>query len=195
MTAYMYANPRCAFVRIPKTASTSIMEAFFDKSTAKADGPLPSKRMWSYTKSFAFVRHPVSRFRSIKAMFAERGLLPRYEAPKEWRDPTTEQILELVDNRDYRLSKVNYLEVMKIHAIPMTHGYFSLDKVERIFRYEKMDEEWDNLAGYLGVEPPNMNALNVSKIPVELTKEEINMIQDFYKEDMKVFRYKRISLI
>lgn len=193
MTAYYFPDSRCAFVRVPKTASTTIMDVFFGKATAKADGPLPSKEFWSYDKSFAFIRHPVERFRSIKAMFLERGMLPRYDAPKEWKEPTTEQILDLVRDKRYKLSKANYQEVLKIHAIPMIHPYFSLNKVDKIFRYEDMEEEWIKLADYLGIQPPPMNMLNVSKIPVVLTDEEIKMVQDFYKEDLKTFNYRKVK--
>lgn len=195
MTAYMYSDPRCAFVRVPKTGSTSIMNAFFGKPTARADCPLPSKEFWNYEKSFAFVRHPLDRFISVMSMFLQRGanIYGEFDVPKGWSTPTTNQILDLVNDNKFKLSKVNYLETLKIHALPQSHDYHSLSTVDRIFKYEGMSTVWDELAIYLNIDAPNMVRLNTSYYAVQLTDAEIDTVQDFYKKDYRAFKYKKMK--
>ena len=188
MVAYLFEDPDVAFVRVPKTGSSSILQAFFrQKPKAKWDGCLPPKDVWNYDRSFAVVRNPIDRMRSCVAMFTARGHAPEYDCPKGWQTPTVEQIIELVAYGGVRPSKTGYLNVLKMHAIPQTHPYFALECVDRLFLFEDVFVDgWAKIADFLGVLEPEQLHINASKNLRSFTLEQERMIKEFYAADFEL---------
>ena len=72
MSILVYSQPRCAFVRVRKTGSTSIIQGLLGGREAAVrlpPGELPED--FDERFSFGFVRHPLDRAMSALAMFSD----------------------------------------------------------------------------------------------------------------------------
>lgn len=184
MPTYYYADRDIAFVRVPKTGSSSIMQAFLPEK------PLPEHRIFSPIpctlqpqKSFAFVRHPIQRLASAIAMFRARSFGAGLDL---------EQIFSILNDDEIGIDKNTSESLLKLHIIPMTHNHFGLEHVERIFYYEIFPQEWMRLANYLNVDPPQIMLLGPSSIGLRpnFTKAEQAKIKQVYHDDFEHFGYK-----
>lgn len=162
------------FVRIPKAASRSVILGFFDRQRAeygKVNSP-----------SFAIVRNPYDRFASCLAMFSPGG---RFAID----DLTASDVLARLRRDDFSGSHKH--EVLREHCLPMMHSYFQLNKVDRIFRFENLAEEWRNIAEFIGASVSPMPHVGPRQVAISLTDADRETVREIYAEDFEAFGYDR----
>ena len=191
MPCYIYPDLGVVFVRVPKTGSTSVRGQFLGKPLPehRIFGPIPEK--YRYLKSFAYVRHPTERFASAIAMFRKhKTMLWSDDAGRFARTICANSVIDLLDDERVRPGKNNYFELLKLHAIPMTHEHFGLELVERIFRFESFKTEWAELAGFMGVPAPTLVHVKSGKREKPtFTEAEEDRIRRFFAADFERFDY------
>lgn len=190
MFVCIYDNPRCVWVRFPKTGSTSVKHGFFS-------GRPPDKRLdhipdgYGNYRTFTVVRNPYSRMASILSMFRNHKSAKTPEEIALREALTVEQIISILKNPDIdpkRVKQSNYFERLKLHALPMTAVPEVLG-VNRVFRFETFPEMWKGLAAYLGVSEPNLLHLKNKYPKIDLTVADRNAVADYYREDFEAFGY------
>lgn len=190
MTVLRFANPECCFVRIPKSASTSLINAFLGgvkNSVERVDGPaLPE---WQNYKSFCFTRHPLRRFESAYKMFS--GYPTKHpQERKAKRNLSVASILELLEDDSVKpAAHGNYFEKLKLHTIPMTHAYFGLASVKKVFRFEALEEDWNSLAAYLDIPVPTATHMRKEENKISLSDVEADLVRAYFKADFEAFDY------
>lgn len=184
MVSYLFGEPlNCAFVRVPKTGSTSVIQGLLKPLHGPGldvrDGPVPSE--WR-VKSFAFVRNPIDRVISCLSMFNDRKHMRKRGSKVE----LTLQDIVRIARSESGCPTINHI---KLHAIPQTSDYFGLDRLDRLFRFEQFEKEWSALADFLSINEPGIIHRNRSKNRVVLKDNDIDLIRDFYREDFEVLGY------
>lgn len=192
MPTYIHTKEKYTFVRIPKTGSTSVKQAFFGKKFKRVFGPIPKE--YAHYKSFTFVRHPFDRIVSIITMFKNLPCSKINKSNHSYRflkNLNTDKILQLLQDDDIGIEKNTPYEELKLHALPMSHAHFSLENVDRIFKFEQFIKNWEELAEYLEVNTPkrvHRKRNSYEKLP--LTEEEKEKIYNYYIKDFMQFEYK-----
>src|SRR5690606_7945871 len=135
------------FIRIPKTASTSIchvLKPVEHRTALEWKETLGSE--WDKKVVFSVVRNPFDRFVSMYYFFAafgkawkEDGVIKKKDI-NEW--VLDNDLTKLVESPDYSFIKpqVEYLKDKEGNLM-----------VNRIIRYENLNSEWDGLLQELGV--------------------------------------------
>lgn len=159
-----YPEKEITFVRIFKSASRSIIKAFFDKEEC-------INGFRTDFTSFACVRNPIERFKSASSMFFE---LLRYKY-------NIDDFLTMLETNDFGDHKL-----LKIHMLPQSDEFYRLTEVDYIFRYENLQQEWSKMSSLIGVEQcPEIPHIGKRINEIELTNEQINRVKQIYQEDIK----------
>lgn len=190
MPCYVHPSKNVVFVRVLKTGSSSVRRQFFGKPLAKDRifGPIP--KQYRHLKSFAYVRHPVDRFASAIVMFKKHKTIDSPRAQKFAQTLCADSLLDLLEDERVQIGKSDYFRLLKLHAIPMTHEHFGLDLVKRIFRFERFETEWVELARYIGVPAPALIHAKSSKHhKPTFTNTEEDRIRRFFAADFERFNY------
>jgi len=148
----LFENPDCVFIRIPKTASTSIVKGIlkdanllrveFDRETFDQE--------LTDLFSFAFVRNPYHRIASALRMFQNYRTKTDSEVQIK-KKLDLDLALDIVEDESLPIDEDHYLSKLRLHHLPMTHPAMMLDKADTIARYEDLDGEVERLAKRLGI--------------------------------------------
>ena len=190
MPSYLYNDPRAVFVRVPKTASTSITRSLWDrKPIAGVFGSIPGA--WLGMKSFAFVRHPVDRVLSVIRMFSVHKTARTPHEILFRQTISIESVCRIVANDAIPPSKANYLDLLKLHALPATHAHFGLDRVDKVYRFEDLSGAWLDLCDWLEVPRRPLQHLKTYENGLTVTPsiEELELIHATYCSDFEAFGY------
>ena len=191
MPALRFTDPDCCFIRVPKTASTSVIRGFFgglENAAEVVHGPMPEA--WAGLPSFCFVRHPVARFVSAFAMF------------KSYRVNTAAERAMRA-----RLSVGTVAELLVDETVvPRPGGSYA----ERAQAARAADVGWlvrpgagrpgvplrtagrstgGELADYLGRPVPALPHFRRSDAPARLTAADQALVREIYREDFARFGY------
>lgn len=191
MPAIIYEKPKCMFIRIPKTGSTSIVQGLFQSSNKfniiKSNLEYP-KEMDSLF-SFAFIRNPYQRIISSLLMFRNYPVKNDFELEIRSR-LTLKSIMEIVENKDITLKGNNFVSKLKVHTIPMTHPFLMLDRAKYIARFENFQEEYKFLADKLNIEVATIPHFRKNKqydYRDFFTIKEKQKFENLYKTDIEKF--------
>lgn len=175
--------PDVCYIRIPKTASTSI-----DNALGKKGIPYKRWQEWNtllpdYGKRFRFasVRHPYTRFQSA---FRSCELSDTYKDVNDMLDQI--EIESLFGGHQY-----SYMFTLQY---PYIFDISEYRRVDFLIRYEEVDEGWRTLAGVTGrsTQYRYLRKSNVSKaLMVELSQTSKDKIYEYYKDDFRLLGYKR----
>lgn len=165
MPVYQYDDLQLMFVRVPKTASSSIMSVL----------PKPTKRhmlpvhVYSDYKSIAVVRNPIERFASALGMFSKR------------QGTTFDDAKRL----SYGIGDLT----ASVHFLPMMHEHFMLTSVRAVYRYEELSDKWGEMLDFMGVPEVELPHVKESYDPVVLTDTQVDWIKLRYASDFVTFVY------
>lgn len=180
------------FVRIPKTASTSVCHALQPIVHKTAQEWIDELGIdeWNNRYTFSVVREPYDRFIS---MYYFLGIFGK----AHWRNGqrVKQDINEwLANNHISSLESHNDYKFIK----PQT-DYLCDDNdnllVDRLVRFENINDEWLDLLDELGedhVKLPHVLRFNLRPDTVTLNKNSLNKIYDHYKRDFDILGYNKI---
>lgn len=159
------------FVRIPKTASSSIIDEL-GKPDLRSERPL--YKINDVKRSFAFVRHPVTRFVSAWGMFNTRlgGL-------------SFEQALR------FSVGKGTEDQKVILHFLPLLSDVFSLHTVHKIYKFEDLPDVWEDVKNYIGYKSSHqLPHITEEYKRLRLTNAQEEKVRKRFKKDIKHFGYK-----
>ncbi|MEM9410046.1 MAG: sulfotransferase family 2 domain-containing protein [Planctomycetota bacterium] len=196
MSAFLLEDPDCVLIHIPKTAGRSIRMGIW-KGQYKGPyfGKLPES-LDSYFK-FAFVRNPFDRICSVWRMFST-GSQNSANYKRNWTpDPELQlsDILEIVEDESiiYDERRKTFKEIIKHHAIPMTHPFNSIQEADFVGKFESLEEDWKSICVKIdkAYEPlPHMNFTESDLAYRESINTENRIrIEKIYREDLETFGY------
>jgi hypothetical protein len=150
-------------------------------------GPIPDQ--WLYLKSFACIRNPFDRFASCLHMFKTYKTKTREELYFQ-KSLTAQKVIDIIENKSIPINRDNYFTKLKLHAIPMSSDYFSLGKVDKIFRFEYFENEWANISNFLKIDktPPLIHERKTDNKSL-LSPSEKALVHDYFKNDFDEFGY------
>mgnify|MGYP000902692988 CR=1 FL=1 len=178
------------FVRIPKTASTSICQALGKmvehKTVLELKQEIPN---WNDIYSFSIIRDPYDRFISMYYFFSVFG-----RAYKE------NEILQKRDINEF-LEDYNF-QTAEIHpdfrfVRPQTTFLLDEDQkigVKKLLRFESLAIEWPQLLETLGYAPkplPHLRKWHLRPEKVELTPLSKRRIYEYYERDFRLLGYNK----
>lgn len=140
-------------VRIPKTGSTSVIRGIFggiDEAKAIAYGSFPEE--WKNFFSFCFVRNPFDRLVSAYIMFKRYRTDSKAEESFR-RHITLGRILDVVEDESISPIGDSYFAKLKKHSIPITSGFFCVDSLNEIYRFESFALDYRRLCERLEITP------------------------------------------
>jgi hypothetical protein len=153
MPTILFTSPCAVMVRIPKTGSTSVIRGIFggiDEAKAIAYGSFPEE--WKGFFSFCFVRNPFDRLVSAYIMFKRYRTSSKAEESFR-RQITLSRILDVVEDENISPIGDSYFAKLKKHSIPITSGFFPVDSVNEIYRFESFPSEYRRLCQQLEIPP------------------------------------------
>lgn len=163
------------FLQPTKTGSSSVLEGLSKLKIRKNHEPITcgniSKVKEDNTYSFLTVRHPYTRALSMYNFF---GM---------FEGKCFDYFLEYIkNNQDNRL-------------FTSQHRYYKFGTftVDGIIKLETFDQDWEKILNKeleLSVKPIHVNK-DVRNTKKSLTKKEKDFIYELYREDFKIFNYKR----
>lgn len=160
------------FVRIPRTASTSICNALgrpCDHVPASKVRKELGEDEWFKRYKFTIVRHPYDRFLSMFYFFSD--------------------FFSVCDDPNDFLKQTNLKEFTDNFSFAKPQSYYVDEKLDFIGRFELLQASWQVIKEDLGVkeELPRMRKGLFEK--EELSEKSKEVIYDFYKQDFKQFGY------
>jgi len=143
-------SPECLFVRVRKTATTSILRGCFEVVPSDENTSLEIRPQWRNLFRFAFVRNPFDRLVSAWQMFREYPKRPDY-----WRENELSilDVLRLIEQPDLEIDSDRFESKIKLHVLPMTSTVYQLNSCNFIGRFESIEADWQALAKELGPLP------------------------------------------
>lgn len=151
MTLMRFEDPSCVFIRVRKTGSTSIVRGLLGGvgNTAEMVTGAPFPPQWDGLFTFAFVRNPFERLVSCLAMFRSHPVETEAEADLRKRlDLHT--LLDVVEDDAIDFTGPDYRSKMRLHALPMSHPSYHLDRADFVGRFESFDDDYLRVAARLG---------------------------------------------
>lgn len=194
-----YHKWRTVFVQIPKNASTSIH--FKLRNSTDNDhnhktyldilSEQDNELIESYF-SFAVVRNPYDRFISAYEFETQAGARP-------FNLTFNELILKLESDRLFSELPLVFTPQYKFVTIK------SFILVDKIIRYENLNEEWKNISFIINeknkdynftkisdkLEILNASSTRIGEVDDYYTEETKNIIYSLYKKDFELFNYKK----
>lgn len=187
MSNFINHQYKLIIIHIPKCGGSSIRKYSNVRTTEKFLGYIPEKYM-HYTK-IGFCRHPIERFISAFKMFKFGTDVQKHRELPKLNEQMAIDIL-LNDSIGFG-NKPNTLENFKHHTIPITHPYNCIQYADKIIRFENYEKDAKQYFNELDIpiEIKKYNSTN-KQIIVSLTKNQQQVLFDYYKEDFKTFDYK-----
>lgn len=188
MYVCLFENPRCVWIRIPKTGTTSIRNAFFGAcAKERRFSSIPIE--WKPIKSFTVVRHPYARLASVLSMFKTHRAAKSPEELEFKNTLSIQKIIRIVDDPNIKPAMHPYFCRLKSHALPLTSELIGINDAEQIFKFEHFDLTWFGIAEYLAVREPELIHEKINHDRIELTTNDKRLIADYYRRDFEEFGY------
>lgn len=181
----IYDDINVLFVGIPKNASESICKTLCDSTGVSRNHNHTPIIKFNYKKyySFCVVRNPYDRFLSAYTYLQYQ---PR------WKKSVDEILIMLEKAKIFNIFNIKY----NFDIVFAPQYLFICDEknnilVNKIMRYEKLDEEWNNFQQKYKVE--NIQKKNITpnkrKIVKKLSNDQKKRIYNLYKTDFVLFGY------
>ena len=196
---------KCIFIHIPRTAGSSIETALVGKDWWNVDRPTKhliasqAKKIyseyWDEYFKFSFVREPYSRMLSMAAF---KNMNQTYYGCDSLVDNilSTDHINKykklfgspILIEYDYRFYKREDVENKK-HKENCVYGNILDEPIDYIGRFEKLDEDFDNICNILGVKEKKLPRLGNNSKTHSLSLEAKLLINKIYDEDFLTYNY------
>lgn len=191
----LYPNPqrfdhlRCFFVHCPKAAGTSIERTLAaPNQTVGGHSTAGSMRRkwpseWENYFTFSVVRHPMDRFLSAYSYLRQEPVHPAHNNTLLHKLDTLDAFLDRLEAEPDLIYKM-------VHMIPQSRFLQGLSGeilVEKVYRFEEMEDAWKDICARLGVVKP-LPHLNASKRVKSEGKVE-RLVRKLYEGDFKLFNY------
>ncbi len=206
VVAMVYPNPqvyhhlKAIFVHVPKTAGTSIEQSLLPASSGTVGGHTTAlgfrskfPREFAEYFTFGMVRHPAPRFTSAYRYLAQEPIHPALGNRIVHECKTLGRFLDRIRGEPEIVERI-------VHLWPQ-HRFLCDETgeilVDRVFRFEKLDEAWVEIAAKLKVVLPILPRLNkTGKAPsADMGTSQVNrFVQHHYAQDFAVFGFNRGSL-
>ncbi|GJD49974.1 hypothetical protein OPKNFCMD_2710 [Methylobacterium crusticola] len=152
MSILLFEPPGCVFIRVRKTGSTSVVRGLFggrDRAVlATADGRWDPR--FDGRPTAAFVRNPFDRLVSCLRMFQDYAVATRDEEALRSRLDLA-ALMDAIEDDAIPLDRDAYLSKLRLHALPMTHRFYCLDRAGFVGRFERFERDYRALAAALGL--------------------------------------------
>ncbi len=191
MSCLRYQDPRCVFVRVPKTGSTSIIRGLLGgKENAVEICRTGFPERWEHLFSFAIVRNPYDRFVSAYRMFEHKNY--RKEPVSGCSTFGFELVVRALEDESLSHLGTSLGQRLKRHFLPMSHEFFGLDRVDYLGRFEHFDETWSTLTRKLGL--PEAKVTHERKADRQsyrsfFTAATRSEFERLFREDLERFEY------
>ncbi len=149
MFFHVYREPRCVFIRVRKTGSTSIVRGLL----AQADGlgeKAATPPAFADAFHFAFVRNPFARLYSAYEMFQIYAVATPEEASLRARLDLN-AMMDVVEDERIAFDQPDYVSKLRLHALPMSHPGYNIARADFVGRFETYVEDYRRLAERLGL--------------------------------------------
>ncbi len=175
--AYIDEIQKIIYFDVPKSASTTIRRAFFDNKTSMS---MTNKKdsLESYFK-FTFVRNPWDRMVSNWKMFTTQPT-----RINQLKTMTDDDLSKFEDFVHFAIKKPNH------HWQPQS--LYTPEKLDFIGKLETIDTDMNKMRELLNQAPLKMEKHNSTKrneYQVYYTPSLIDLVAEFYQEDIKKFDY------
>lgn len=177
------------FIHIPKTAGSSIRRGYFKNNFEKFVGfKFPNE--WDNLFKFTFVRNPYDRFISAYKMFTEGFVENKPHINLNYKTKMSPKEFLMVAKKD-----TNYLNTSGIgfHVYPQTHEFNFLKHSDFVGRFETIEYDFKEICNINNIEYttlPHWNRTNRLEYREYYDDELLEMVSDYYSEDLKVLNYK-----
>jgi hypothetical protein len=162
MAAFLILEPRSVFLHVPKTGGASIRHGFFkNQYEGPCQGSIPDE--WADLFKFGFVRNPFDRLISAWQMFAQGMENTVWEHPgQECKDISLADFLDIAMDESIPYDGVRSTVPRKIrhHALPQTHPFHCIDQADFIGRFERLEDDFQELLDRLGIPRQPLNHMN-----------------------------------
>ena len=186
----LYSAPRCVFIRVRKTGTTSIVKGLM----SNADGRIVAETIpadWQNAFCFAFVRNPFERLASAFEMFHAYKVTTEAEFQSRL-SLSVSKILDVLEDDNIVPQNEGFTGKLKLHTIPMTHKAYNIGHAHFIGRFENFSHDYGVLARKLGL-PEEVKHLRARNQPLEyrsrFTKEDRMRAERIFREDCDMFGY------
>lgn len=191
---------RLLFVHIPKTAGTSISKTLTPEASLKHPLCLPNTKHETIESFIA--RHSMAVFKSYYSFAVVRHPLQRFIAHFTYLKSHPDKFPELqgIDNLDSYVDaiKANRQDVIRKKERVMAQGqYIVIDgaiHVNEVIRFEKLDEQFENLCQRVGLQGKNLVHENKSMVAAGSPSATVSrFVDDYYADDFALFEYAKAN--
>jgi hypothetical protein len=169
-----------------KSASRSITSVLLPKFGPKIEPEVAYK-------SFTVVRNPYDRFQSALSMFANGARPPVIwvTGRQMFGEVTFDKVFALLEDENAGFNYRHFAGLIRLHILPMTHLHIGADKADKVFRFENLETEWDEIADFANVPRKSIVYKGAGNPKVELTQMQRDQLYEYFKLDFETFDYKR----
>lgn len=194
MAILHFDPPRCNFIRVRKTGTTSVIRGLFggqDKAVAisRSGEWLPA---FDGHFTFAFVRNPFDRMASCLRMF-ESYQVKNAAEEEERAALDMHRLMDVIEDDSIRLEGYNFLSKLRSHAVPITHSFYKIERADFIGRFENFERDYRAAAERIGIpcdEVPHMRASTEEPYDRRFTPETRKRAEALLRDDLERFDYR-----
>lgn len=188
MTAYLYKQICVVYVSVHKTGSTSIKCGLLGEADEFRNSPVPNDWAALYP-SFSVIRHPYERMRSAIDHFKRHKLAKSEEELILRKRLDAFAAIDILQDENISWQTKVFQNRLKKHILPLTHSYYGLDRVNKIFRSDDFPKMWLALSDWLQIRVPDIAHRKAAPGRSELTKREKRAVRKAYAADFERFGY------
>ncbi len=152
MAILLFADPKCVFIRISKTGSTSVVRGMFG-GTSKAT-LISTDDSWRKEFdglfTFAFVRNPFDRLCSCLRMFKRAPGRDAEDAERR-RTLSLDVLMDILEYPTPAQEQLPLYAKIREHALPMSIPGLHLDRCTFLGRFETYERDYRQVAKRLGL--------------------------------------------
>lgn len=185
------------FIHINKCGGTSVKKVLEKHSHLYIPpndylSELKKGSTWDKYIKFTIVRNPYSRILSLQGMLN-----------KNKNKYTIKQILDIImdDKISFKGVRIGGKEYIKRHGLKLTHPHYSIydgEKiiVDHVFKLENIKNDWVKIQNLLSIKD-KLSHINKSSSFNEkhfkrFSRNQLDRINQYFKEDFEIFKYEMI---